>query len=209
MDQSSHQPQQQPRILIPDYPLPSQSSSTTAACSSTAVDSARKDSLSAVVGDGHKSYSGARHDVDKDKEDGQAGLQFLDYGTGSSHSQGNTIRGKRDSMRGPDIGVSCLDRDGIPDPSITIRLITHGMFLASSSIRKGRQDDRRDPRPCSPSYRYRQNVSFVTIFNSPRSHSLLTLHPANPILQIAGPAFVYSAHGPPQYVASINTRPPT
>ena len=111
MDRPPHHAQQQPRILIPDYPLPGQSSSTTAACSSTAVDSSRKDSLSALVGDSHESYLGQRDDDkgrDKDKENEQPGLQFLDYGTGSNHSQGNTIRGKRDSMRGPDVGVSTL-----------------------------------------------------------------------------------------------------
>lgn len=116
MDQPPHQQQQQPRILIPDYPLPGQSSSTTAACSSTAVDSSRKDSLSALVGDSHRSYDGKRDD-DKGKEDEQPVLQFLDYGAGSNPSQGNTIRGKRDSMRGPDVGVSILMTVRKPDIS--------------------------------------------------------------------------------------------
>jgi hypothetical protein len=117
MDQPPHQPQQQPRILIPDYPLPGQSSSTTAGCSSTAVDSSRKDSLSALVGDSHRSYEGKRDD-DKGKEDEQPGLQFLDYGTGSNHSQGNTIRRERDSMRGPDVGVSALMTARTPKVSL-------------------------------------------------------------------------------------------
>jgi hypothetical protein len=93
---SEQQPYHQPRILIPDYPQAGQSTSATVVGSSTAVDSARKDSLSSLVG-GHPS---------KPYQDNQEehNLQFLDYGTSSKN---NTLRGKRSSMmRGPDVGVS-------------------------------------------------------------------------------------------------------